>query len=177
MVAGILLAFLGLMIHEYKVDAINKLVFSPIFDASAISVQLSRYSLGWLFSCSFADAELALRRTFLVLCVLFAKENLLDLLGEATGDVNAVARQTHCYSQPHCPDNMAAFISLILLFPVPIFFCCYAVDLHAGAVSTSLRTLLARIGILRRFLEETKKGETPRRILEHGIFLLFTRIC
>lgn len=36
-----------------------------------------------------------------------------------------------------------------------------AVDLHAGAVSTSLRTLLARIEILRRFLQETKNGKLP----------------
>lgn len=35
------------------------------------------------------------------------------------------------------------------------------VDLHAGAVSTSLKTLLARIQILERFLQETKNGEWP----------------
>lgn len=52
-----------------------------------------------------------------------------------------------------------------------------AVDLHAGAVSTSLRTLLARIEILRRFLEETKKGKNARVMYSSGVLSLTFPCC
>ncbi|CAM9718679.1 unnamed protein product, partial [Hapterophycus canaliculatus] len=49
-----------------------------------------------------------------------------------------------------------------------------AIDLHAGAVSTSLRTLLARIEILRRFLEETKNGKIT---IDHPLLRQISSIC
>lgn len=43
------------------------------------------------------------------------------------------------------------------------------VDLHAGAVSTSLKTLLARIQVLRRFLQETKNGKIAQGQPSRGV--------
>lgn len=42
--------------------------------------------------------------------------------------------------------------------PLLLFYTGLAVDLHAGALSTSLKTLLSRIQILERFLRETESG-------------------
>lgn len=55
----------------------------------------------------------------------------------------------HCVPESTC--EVVDLLSAAFSFGV--------VGLHAGAVSASLRTLLARIEVLRRFLKETKEGE------------------
>ncbi|CAM9322385.1 unnamed protein product [Ascophyllum nodosum] len=49
-----------------------------------------------------------------------------------------------------------------------------SIDLHAGAVSTSLRTLLARIEILRRLLQETKDGNIA---VDYPLLRQISSIC
>lgn len=73
----------------------------------------------------------------------------------------------------HAQRNAKATSNLTSLF---LLVFCGTVDLHAGAVSTSLRTLLARIEILRRFLEETKNGEDPR-LLFWAVILAVGECC